>query len=114
MKFYLLPKAAIRDTDTASMREDIAFLLEQGVDVRRPAKSRCQLKLDETTNYYPGKGTLFVDGDAHACRTRALWQRGRHCRFRHERISSDLLERCSSYRAWLGTSGRRHRRPRCR
>lgn len=66
MKFYLLPKADIRDTDTASMREDIAFLLEQEVDVRRPAKSKCQLKLDETTNYYPGKGTLFVDGDAQA------------------------------------------------
>lgn len=66
MKFHLLPKADIRDADTASMHEDIAFLLEQGVDVRRPAKSRCQLKLDETTNYYPGKGTLFVDGEPQA------------------------------------------------
>lgn len=66
MKFHLLPRADIRDTDTPSMQNDIAFLLEQGVDVRRPAKSTCQLKLDQTTNYYPGKGTLFVDGDPEA------------------------------------------------
>ena len=66
MKFHLLPKADIRNTDTASMRNDIAFLLEREVDVRRPTRSGCQLKLDQTTNYYPGKGTLFVDGDSQA------------------------------------------------
>jgi hypothetical protein len=64
VKFHLLPKAEIRDTDTAAMRAAIEFLHERGVDVRRPAKSDFQLKLDETTNFYPGKGSLFVDGDA--------------------------------------------------
>lgn len=63
MKFHLLPKAEIRNTDTAAMRAAITFLTEQGVDVRRPTKSDFQLKLDETTNFYPGKGSLFVDGD---------------------------------------------------
>lgn len=64
MKFHLLPKAEIRNNDNAAMRAAITFLTEQGVDVRRPAKSDFQLKLDETTNFYPGKGSLFVDGDA--------------------------------------------------
>jgi hypothetical protein len=63
MKFDQLPKAEIRATDTAAMREAIAFLTAQGVDVRRPSKSAYQLKLDATTSFYPGKGTLFIDGD---------------------------------------------------
>lgn len=62
MKFHLLPKAEIRPNDTAAMRAAITFLTEQGLDVRRPAKSDFQLKLDETTNFYPNKGTLYVDG----------------------------------------------------
>jgi hypothetical protein len=64
MKFSLLPKAKIRDNDTAAMRAAITLLTSMGVDVRRPAKSNFQLKLDEITNFYPGKGTVFIDGDA--------------------------------------------------
>lgn len=64
MRFNLLPKAEIRPNDPPAMRAAITFLIDQGVDVRRPPKSAFQLKLDEKTNYYPGKGTLFVDGDA--------------------------------------------------
>lgn len=63
MKFHLLPKAEIRPNDTAAMRAAITLLTQQGVDARRPAKSDYQLKLDEVTNFYPSKGTLFVDGD---------------------------------------------------
>ena len=66
MKFHNLPKAEVRDSDCASMRDAIAFLLEFGVDVRRPANSNFQLKLDERTSYYPGKGTIFVDGEPQA------------------------------------------------
>lgn len=63
MKFNRLPRAEVRDTDTASMRDDIEFLRGHGIDVRRPEKSKTQLKLDEITSYYLGKGTLFVDED---------------------------------------------------
>lgn len=64
MRFSRLPKAEIRLNDPPAMRTAITFLIQQGVDVRRPPKSDFQLKLDENTNYYPSKGTLFVDGDA--------------------------------------------------
>lgn len=61
MRFSRLPPAEIRPNDPPAMRAAITFLIEQGVDVRRPPKSDFQLKLDEKTNYYPSKGTLFVD-----------------------------------------------------
>ncbi len=64
MRFSRLPPAEIRPNDPPAMRAAITYLIEQGVDVRRPPKSDFQLKLDENTNYYPSKGTLFVDGDA--------------------------------------------------
>ncbi len=72
MKFHLLPKAEIRNSDPASMREALAFLAKKGVDVRRPAKSKFQLKLDEQTSYYPTTGAIVVDGEPAARPERGL------------------------------------------
>lgn len=82
MKFYKLPKAETRETDLPPMRDAIRFLTEQRVDVRRPHNTN-QLKLDPVTSFYPGKGTLFVDGDpcawpekGHAALEKWLVERG--------------------------------------
>jgi hypothetical protein len=64
MKFEKLPRAKIISTDRPSMQKAIKFLLKNQIDVRRP--SAHQLKLDETTSYYPSKGTLFIDGEDQA------------------------------------------------
>lgn len=72
MKFYKMPKATIRSDDPAFVRNDIKFLLDHGIDVRRPNEKLIQLKLDEHTSYYPGKGTIYVDREP-----KARPQRGR-------------------------------------
>ncbi len=72
MNHYLLPKAAPRAGDHPAMIKAIEALLQAGVDVRRPANAESQLKVDETTSYYPGRGTIFVDGDKGALPKRGL------------------------------------------
>lgn len=62
MKFRQLPAAVALPDDTPEMREAIDLLSSAHIDVRRPGKSRHQLKLDERLNYYPSKGTFYIDG----------------------------------------------------
>lgn len=72
MKFHQLPAAVALPTDTPEMRVAIALLKAADIDVRRPGKSCHQLKLDERTNYYPSKGTFYIDGANGASRERGL------------------------------------------
>lgn len=72
MKFRQLPPAVARPTDTPEMRVAIALLKAADIDVRRPAKSSHQLKLDEQTNYYPSRGTFYRDGADGASPQRGL------------------------------------------
>lgn len=72
MKFQQLPAAIALPTDTPEMREAIAILRAADIDVRRPGKSRHQLKLDEQTNYYPSRGTFYRDGADGASPERGL------------------------------------------
>lgn len=72
MKFHKMPKAEARPNDTPAMCEAIDLLIEKGIDVRRPANNDYQLKLDWQTSYYPGKGSLFIDGEQQARPERGL------------------------------------------
>jgi hypothetical protein len=72
VKFHQLPAAVAQPTDTPEMRTAIALLKAADIDVRRPGKSRHQLKLDERTNYYPSKGTFYIDGTDGASPQRGL------------------------------------------
>ncbi|GGJ36153.1 hypothetical protein CDQ92_10700 [Sphingopyxis bauzanensis] len=72
MRFQKMPKAEARPNDTPAMREAIDLLIEKGIDVRRPANSDHQLKLDGQTSYFPTKGTLYIDGEQQARPERGL------------------------------------------
>ena len=71
-KFQKLPTADIRKGDHPKMVEAIQRLKREKIDVRRPLNSDCQLKVAEVINFYPGKGTIFVDGTAGAHERRGL------------------------------------------
>jgi hypothetical protein len=51
------------------MQECIDTLLVRGLDFER--MSRWQIKID-SVNYYPDRGTIFVDGDDAALKERGL------------------------------------------
>ncbi len=72
MKFHQLPAAVAQPSDTPEMRIAIGLLKAADIDVRRPANSRHQLKLDEHTNYYPSRGTFYRDGADGASPQRGL------------------------------------------
>ena len=72
MRFTQMPIAAARDGDTEAMVEAIQKLVQAGVDVRRPANSPYQLKVNAATSYYPARGTIFIDGQATALDQRGL------------------------------------------
>jgi hypothetical protein len=64
MKFEKLPIAAVRPGDPPAMREAISRLEQTPYDVRRPAKSKVQLKILPTISFYPTTGVIFRDGDS--------------------------------------------------
>lgn len=63
MSFRKLPQAEIRDEDGTAMVEAIEQLRAAGVDVRRPLGNAHQLKVNETTSYYPSRQSIYIDGE---------------------------------------------------
>ena len=72
MKYYQLPIAIGREDDDPAMSEAIRALMLAGIDVRRPDKTPYQLKVTQSINFYPAKGTIFIDGTAGALPQRGL------------------------------------------
>lgn len=71
-RFDRLPIAEIRNGDRPKMVEAITRLKQERIDVRRPANIDHQLKVTERISFYPGKGTIFVDGTSGAHERRGL------------------------------------------
>lgn len=63
MKFNKLPLAAVRPGDPLAMREAILRFEKTRFDIRRPAKSKVQLKISPTLSLYPTTGVIYRDGD---------------------------------------------------
>lgn len=71
-KFQKLPTAEVRKGDHPKMIEAIQRLKREKIDVRRPLNANFQLKVAEEISFYPGKGTIFVDGTDGAHERRGL------------------------------------------
>lgn len=72
MRYGRMPAAAVRSDDDPKMIDAILALASAGVDVRRPPDSNHQLKVSPSINFYPGRGTIVVDGEPAARRQRGL------------------------------------------
>jgi len=67
-----MPSAEAQPGDDPKMIDAIRTLAAVGIDVRRPVNNDHQLKVNPSTSYYPGRGTIVIDGEPGALRQRGL------------------------------------------
>lgn len=71
-KFHKLPVAAVRKGDHPAMIAAIERLEREDIDTRRPPHNAYQLKVLDRINFYPVKGTIFIDEETQAREARGL------------------------------------------